>query len=249
LVEIFPIALEGSVMQEHTFKAFDTDIEGMRGAVIAMGGLVEKQFARAVDAVRHADLRLVSQVLIDEDTVNSQHIQADLLCNHFLARRQPFAIDLREVLASIHAINDLERIGDEAKKIALKARDIGDMGARFTLPLAAVQEMADSVRVMLELALNAFVRHDASMAERLESSDAEVDARRDALRQQLMEHAARHSEAVTACVDLIFVVQSIERVGDHAKNIAEYVVTVVEGIDRRHGSRTPAVAVPVTSQD
>lgn len=227
------------MMSEHTFKAFDTDIEGLRSAVIAMGGLVEKQFTRAIDAVRHNDLRLVSQVLVDEEIVNSQHIQADVLCNQFLARRQPFAVDLREVLAAIHAINDLERIGDEAKKIVLKARDLGDMAIRFGLPLAQVHEMAENVRLMLEQALDAFVRHDASMAARLEASDADVDARRDALRQMLMERAARESESVAACVDLIFIVQSIERVGDHAKNIAEYVVTVVEGVDRRHVKAMP----------
>lgn len=227
-------------MSEHTFKAFDTDIEGMRSAVIAMGGLVEKQFTRAIDAVRHGDLRLVSQVLVDEEIVNTQHIQADVLCNQFLARRQPFAVDLREVLAAIHAINDLERIGDEAKKIVLKARDLGDMAQRFDLPLDAVQAMAENVRVMLEQALDAFVRHDATVAARLEASDAEVDARRDALRQDLVQRAARQPESVTACVEMIFIVQSIERVGDHAKNIAEYVVTIVEGVDRRHGKGAPA---------
>jgi phosphate transport system protein len=124
-------------MQEHTTKAFDADIEGMRSAVISMGGLVEKQFTRAIDAVRHNDLRRVAQVLTDEDTVNRQQIQADLLCNQILARRQPFAVDLREVLAAIHAVNDLERIGDESKKIVLKARSMGD-GERFGLPLQAV---------------------------------------------------------------------------------------------------------------
>lgn len=227
-------------MSEHTFKAFDTDIEGMRSAVIAMGGLVEKQFTRAIDAVRHADLRLVSQVLADEEIVNTQHVQADVLCNQFLARRQPFAVDLREVLAAIHAINDLERIGDEAKKIVLKARDLGDMAKRFDLPLDAVHEMAENVRVMLEQALDAFVRHDASVAERLAATDAGVDARRDALRQDLVQRAARQPESVTACVEMIFIVQSIERVGDHAKNIAEYVVTIVEGVDRRHGKGASA---------
>jgi phosphate transport system protein len=228
----------GLNMQEHTFKAFDADIEGMRSAVIAMGGLVEKQFTRAVDAVLHHDLHRVAQVLTDEDIVNRQQIQADLLCNQILARRQPFAVDLREVLAAIHSVNDLERIGDEAKKIVLKARDMDDAGERFGLPLQAVCEMAEEVRQMLQRALDAFVRHDPAVASELVNTDVRIDAQRDMLRAGLLQKMAQNPESVSASVDLIFIVQSIERVGDHAKNIAEYVVTVVEGVDPRHAAPT-----------
>lgn len=228
-------------MHEHTLKAFDADIDGMRSAVITMGGLVEKQFTRAADAVLHGDLRLISLVLAEEAIVNQQHVQADLLCNQILARRQPIAIDLREVLASIHTVNDLERIGDEAKKIALRARNLQSAGVGFALPLERVHGMAELVRRMVDAALDAFVRHDASVAQQLDTRDDEVDAERESLREDLVRRMASDPAIVPLALDLIFIVQSIERVGDHAKNIAQYVVNVVEGVDLRHSPR-PAAA-------
>lgn len=221
-------------MNEHTIKAFDADIDGMRSAVISMAGLAEKQFTRAVDSIRDGDLRLISRVLSDEGIVNQLHIQIDLLCNQILARRQPFAIDLREVLAAIHTVNDLERVGDEAKKIALKSRDLEDSANRGALPLDSVHAMAEAVRAMLDAAIDAFVRHDASVAEKLQERDREIDRMRDALLKQLMQSMAEQPERVSSALDMVFVVQSIERVGDHAKCIAAYVINVVEGVDVRH---------------
>lgn len=228
-------------MQEHTLKAFDADIDGMRSMVLAMGGLVEKQFTRAIDAVEYSDLRLISLVLSDEVAVNQYHLRADLLCNQILARRQPLAIDLREVVGAIHTVNDLERVGDEAKKIALKARDLDQHAGRGELPFDRIRVMAEAVRSMLGLALDAVVRHDTSAAGKLLAQDAEVDAQRDALNGILLARMSADPASVSAAMDLVFVVQSIERVGDHAKAIAEYVVNIVEGVDMRHagGSRTP----------
>ncbi len=230
-------------MTEHTFKAFDADIDGMRSAVITMGGLVEKQFTRAADAVRYGDLRLISLVLAEEAVVNQQHVQADLLCNQILARRQPIAIDLREVLASIHTVNDLERIGDEAKKIALRARNLEGAAARDALPLERVHQMAELVRQMLEQALDAFVRHDPKVASRLLQRDDDVDAERESLRDELVDRMGKDPRIVPLALDLIFIVQSIERVGDHAKNISEYVVNVVEGVDMRHADSERTAAL------
>ncbi len=221
-------------MQQHTLKAFDADIDGMRSAIMTMGGLVEEQFSRAIDAVERSDLRLISQVLTDEEVVNQQHLQADLLCNQILAKRQPFAVDLREVIGAIHTVNDLERIGDEAKKIALRGRGLEQNGARVSLPFEQVREMSDTVRAMLQQALDAFLRHDPSVAQRLIEEDATVDRLRDQLIADLLRKMSNEPGAVSAAMDLVFVVQSIERCGDHAKNIAQYVVTVVEGVDKRH---------------
>ncbi len=228
------------MVHEHTLKAFDVDIDGMRSAVMTMGGLVEKQFTRSIDAVRHADLSLVSQVLIDERTVNQLHLQSDLLCNQILARRQPFAVDLREVIAAIHTVNDLERIGDEAKKIAFKARHLDAYSQRGRLPLERVHQMAEVVRDMLGKSLDSFLRHDTRRANELAAQDASVDAIRDELLQELLVTMSSDPGSVTAGMDMVFVVQSIERVGDHAKNIAEYVVHVVDGVDMRHAVRDPA---------
>lgn len=222
------------MVHEHTDKAFDADIDGMRSAVMTMGGLVERQLRRAADALRHNDLRLVAEVLADEQVVNQLHLQADLLCNQIIARRQPIAIDLREVIAAIHTVNDLERVGDEAKKIAYKSRHLDAYSRRDTLPLDKVQTMAGLVGSMLEQSLDAFLRHDARMSAQLAQRDVEVDALRNELNDELVARMSAEPGSVTAALDLVFVVQSLERIGDHAKNIAEYVVNVVEGIDARH---------------
>ena len=219
---------------EHTYKAFDLDIDTLRSSVTTMGGLVERQFVRAVDAVRFADLRRVMEVLTDEQTVNRMHIETDLRCNQVIAKRQPIAVDLRETIAVIHTINDLERIGDEAKKIALKAQHFN--GRDLPTSIDKIQRMADLVAEMLGAAIDAFVRHDTAVSGRLAETDREVDRRRDELVEDLIARMSAEPANVSDLLALVFVVQSIERVGDHAKNIAEYVINVVEGIDTRHAS-------------
>ncbi len=222
---------------EHTHKAFDTDIDTLRSSVTTMGGLVERQFVRAIDAVRYGDLRRVMDVLTDEETVNRMHVETDLRCNQVIARRQPIAVDLRETIAVIHSINDLERIGDEAKKIALKAKDFN--GRPLPIDLDKIQRMADLVVAMLGAAIDAFVRHDTTVSASLAERDRAVDQLRDGLIEELIATMAADSRCVSDALALVFIVQSIERVGDHAKNIAEYVVQIVEGIDPRHGLAIP----------
>ncbi len=213
---------------------FDADLDVLRSSVTVMAGLVERQFVRAVDAVRHRDPGMAAQVLADEQRVNQLQVESDLRCNQTIARRQPIAVDLREIVAVIHTVNDLERIGDEAKKIAIKSRDFHSVD----LPIAmeGIERMAALVRGMLDDAIDAFVRHDAGVAARLAREDDKVDALRDELTADLMRTMAQRPQAVAGALSMVFVVQSIERVGDHAKNIAEYVVNVVEGIDLRHAA-------------
>lgn len=224
------------MLNDHTVRAFDTDIAGMRSAIMIMGGLVEKQVADAVKAICESSLLLITEVLHNEDSVNRLHLQVDLLCNQILAKRQPLAIDLREVLAAIHSINDLERIGDEAKKIALKARDMGGVQLNCGFPLEEISAMGAKVCGMLRVALDAFIRHDPQVAASLIAEDREIDALRDQLRGVLMRLMSENSKQIAVALDMVFVVQSLERVGDHAKSLAQYVVTVVEGRDTRHGS-------------
>lgn len=229
------------MLQDHTIRQFDTDIDKLRSVVTMMGGLVERQFVRAVDAVRLRDLGIVAQVLADEQRVNQLHLESDLRCNQTIARRQPIAIDLREIIAIIHTNNDLERIGDEAKKIALKSREFQLAGPPPPITLDRIERMAGIVGDMLRSAIDAFVRHDTAVAKALGERDDEVDALRDDLIAEMMGVMAKRPEAVSPAMALIFIVQSIERVGDHAKNIAEYVVNVVEGIDLRHADESSAV--------
>jgi phosphate transport system protein len=224
---------------DHTYSQFDTDLHRLRSASTTMAALVEQQFRRAVDAVLYEDLARVAQVLADEVEVNRMHMQTDLLCNQMIAKLQPIAVDLREILAALHMNNDLERIGDEAKKIALKARLLGTR----PLPIATdrIARMADIACEMLRVAVDAFVRQDPQVAATLAERDREVDELRNVLTEELSAVMSDIPGVVSPALALIFVVQSIERVGDHATNISEYVVTVVDGTDARH-SRTTAAA-------
>ena len=224
---------------EHTYSQFDTDLYRLRSTSTTMAGLVERQFRRAVDAVLNEDLGLVAQVLVDEAEVNRMHMQTDLMCNQMIARLQPIAVDLREILAALHMNNDLERIGDEAKKIALKARAL--QARPRPIPTERIARMADIARDMLRLAVDAYVRQDPQVAVALAERDDEVDQLRNELTEELTAVMGSTPEAVSPALALIFVVQSIERVGDHATNISEYVVTVVEGTDTRHSRTSPAI--------
>ncbi len=224
------------MVQDNTRRKFDADIDALRSVVMMMGGLVERQFVRAIAAVRLRDVGIAAQVLADEQRVNQLHIESDLRCHQTIARQQPIAIDLREIIAVLHTNNDLERIGDEAKKIALKSRAF--QNADLPIAMERIERMAERVCDMLRAAIDAFVRQDIAVAAVLNDRDAEVDALRDELTGELMAVMSERPGAVSSALALVFVVQSIERVGDHAKNIAEYVVNIVEGVDLRHADPT-----------
>jgi len=225
-------------MTEHTYRQFDADIDSIRSAFTTMGGLVERQLLRAVDAVRYGDLRLTTAVLVDERQINQMQVESDLRCNQIIAKRQPIAIDLREIIGVIHGVNDLERIGDEAKKIALKAQQFVD--GNLPIPFDPILQMTEIVADMLRSAIDGFLRQDDAAAERLIQRDIEVDALRDQLISTLMQRMSEDPTRVSESLSLVFVVQSLERVGDHAKNIAEYIMHVVSGVDSRHPARPSA---------
>jgi phosphate transport system protein len=211
----------------HTYSQFDTELQRLRSATVAMAQLAQRQVERAVDAVVTDDAGLIAQVLADEAEVNRMHLQTDLLCNRMIAKMQPIAADLREILAALHMNNDLERVGDEAKKIAKKARDLGPR----PLPIgtARIEQMAGLACEMLRLAMDAYRRQDAPAARALIGRDDAVDALRDELIGELVSVMTTKPESVSQGLALIFVVQSLERVGDHATNLAESVLLAVEG--------------------
>ena len=219
-------------MDQHTITQFDTDLDALRTAATTMAGLVEQQFLKAVEAVREGDLDLVTQVLTDEAQVNRMHVETDLRCHQMIAKLQPIAVDLREIIAVLHMNNDFERIGDEAKKIAYAARDL--RGRTLPIGIERIDRMAGMVCEMLRTGTDAFVQQDADASDPLLARDKDVDRLRDELTADLLAVMGDNRDAVEECLKLIFIVQSIERVGDHAKNVGEYVVTVVKGIDPRH---------------
>ena len=221
-------------LNEHTVRAFDADIAGLRRTVAEMGGLAARQFRHAIDALLTGDAAAVERVLADERLVDTLHVRIDDQCGRIIALRQPIAVDLREVIGAIHTIADFARIGDESTKIALKARgfDRSDPSA----PIQRIAGMAARAGGMLDRAIDAFVRRDVRIAVELGATDDEVDALRDELVAALADRMRAGSAQIRPSLDLVMVVQSIERVADHAENVAEYIVNVVQGVDMRHGN-------------
>jgi len=224
---------------DHTAKSFDEELQAMQRAVMRLAGRVEQQFRRAVRALTDADLSLATEILRQERMIDAEHLAASDLCSQLLATRQPLALDLRIIVAAIHSINDLERIGDESRKIALRAGTLMHSSIREHLPIAEIRALSESAGNMLRSAIDAMVREDNHTFARLSVQDNQIDRERDELQRLLVKLASTHPADTNACVDAIFVVQSVERVADHARNIAGYVVSVVEGVDVRHQEIPP----------
>lgn len=224
------------MQHDHTSSQFDAEMETLRGDVLAMGGLVERQLVRAIDALSLDDPELAAQVLQDETRVNSMQMEIDQLCTNVIVRRQPAAGDLRMVMTVVRAVNDLERIGDEAKKIALQAQQIHAAGKATLVRYTAVKHEAELARRMLQMALDAYARLDVATAAEVITRDREVDTEFLAIMRQLISYMMEDPRTISAALDVVFVAKSIERIGDHAKNIAEYVVHAVKGKDVRHAT-------------
>ncbi len=223
-------------MGEHTYKQFDAEMEEIRSGVMAMGGLVETQFARAIQALKHADVDLIDSVAADELSINRMQVQIDQQCSQIIAKRQPAAIDLRMVLIVVKIVNELERTGDEIKKIAYKAQQIQRperLSSVRSLEIARVAELAED---NLQLALDAFARLDVAAAAQVVSNDEAIDYAFGSILRQLISYMMEDPRTITPALEIVFIAKSIERIGDHAKNIAENVVHVVKGKDVRHAT-------------
>ena len=218
---------------EHITKQFDVDLEGLRSRVLAMGGLVEQQLVRAMEALESGDMAQIEQVIATDRVVNRHEVELDEACNHVIAKRQPAAVDLRMIMTVVKTITDLERIGDEAKKIAKMARAIHAGDVRV-LPRVDLRRPAEIAVAMLRKALDAFARLDVSVSAEVVRQDREVDAGFKAAMRQLITFMMEDPRTISSSLDLLFIARSIERIGDHAKNISEYVVYLVKGRDVRH---------------
>jgi phosphate transport system protein len=224
-------------MSDHTNKQFDAEMEAIRSGELAMGGIVEQQLRRAIEALaKDDDAARMDAVGTDEAAINQFQITIDQQCAQIIARRQPTAIDLRMVLTVSKVVNDLERIGDEVKKIAYKANE-----TRASPRLARVlhydaARACEHAMTMLQLALDAFARLDVAAAADVVGRDAEIDAAFVSILRQLVSYMMEDPRTITPALEIVFIAKSIERIGDHAKNIAEAVVQVVKGKDVRHSS-------------
>lgn len=220
-------------MTEHTLKQFDVELEQIRSKVLQLGGLVERQIVRAMEALAEGDLILCEQVINADHDVNRLEVELDEACVHIIAKRQPAAIDLRMIMTVIKTITDLERIGDEAKKIAKQARALHSADTAF-VPRLELRHAADIVVEMLRKSLDAFARADCSVATDVVRRDKAVDAEFKAAMRQLITFMIEDPRTISRALELLFIAKSIERIGDHAKNVAEYVVYMEKGRDVRH---------------
>jgi phosphate transport system protein len=220
-------------MNKHTYSQFDTELEAIRTRLLEMGGLVARQLMHAIDGISNGDQQLLEQVIEDDRKVNEEEVALDDACIHVIARHAPTAGDLRMVMTMIQMITDIERIGDEAKKIAKAGRHIVDSEAIF-VPKVELRHVANMVVEMLHGALDAFARMDPSSSAEIVRKDKEVDAIFKGIMRQLITYMMEDPRLITRSLDVLFIAKSIERIGDHAKNVSEYVVYMVNGRDVRH---------------
>jgi len=219
----------------HISRRFNSDLEHVRNSVMKMGGLVEEQLERALTALSRGDSELGLEVAHDDYKVNDLEVSIDEECNRILATRSPAAADLRLIVAVIKTITDLERIGDEAEKIGfLAARLAGADGAANSY--RELRNLARHVTDMVHRALDAFARLDARESLEVVKADEEVDQEYEAIYRQSITFMMEDPRSITRVMDLTWAARALERIGDHAKNICEYVIYMVHGKDVRHVS-------------
>ena len=222
------------VPNEHTSKQFDAELEAVRAQVLQMGGLVEDQIRLAIEALVNSDVALMQRAIADDHRVNAMEVAIDETCSQIIALRQPAARDLRLIMMIIKTITDLERIGDEAEKIArmglLQLQRDNNILPRFT----EIKHTSEMVLDMLRKSLDAFARLDLSYAAQVVRQDEEVDEQFRAIMRYLITFMMEDPRTISTALETLFVAKAIERIGDHAKNMSEYVVYMVKGKDVRH---------------
>jgi phosphate transport system protein len=222
-------------MTEHISKQYDQDLEAIRSRMMQMGGLVEAQIRLAVDGYLDGNLERIDQVIAADAKVNELEVAIDDDLRHVIVRRQPAASDLRLIMAVSKTVTDLERIGDEAAKIARMAKEIHTAAAKMTRPrLATMSHVAEISIGMLRKSLDAFARLDAAAAARVIGEDAAIDTEFRAILRQLVTFMMEDPRTISTSLHIVWVAKAFERIGDHAKNIAEQVIYIVKGTDVRH---------------
>ena len=224
--------------EEHTFKRFDQELAHLNRIVLRMGGLVEDQIAKAMAALRDADLDAARNVVARDHVVNFLDVQADEQIVNLLALRQPVGRDLRTILSLGKTVTDLERIGDEAERIARVTIDIYTSSNPPSDPrlLGDAYRMSTLATRMLRDVLDALARLDVEKAIQVARGDVELDSEFQAALRRLSTYIMEDARNVGHTINVTFIVKSLERIGDHSKNIAEYVVFLVKGKDVRHVS-------------
>lgn len=221
---------------EHLSHQFDADLEDIRSRVLQMGGVVEAQIQGAIEAFSSGDDAISTRVIDNERRVNDYEKEIDDACVHLVARRQPAASDLRLVMGISKIVTDLERIGDEAEKIARMSRSIYGRSALSIPHFVDVRQTGNLALALLRRVLDTMARLDADEAGKLIAEDRLIDAEFRAIVRQLITYMMEDPRTISTALDIVWIAKAIERVGDHAKNIAEQVVYIVRGTDVRHSS-------------
>ena len=221
-------------VSEHASKQYDLDLDSIRSRVLQMGGLVESQIRRSLEALASGDRALIDEIIANDHRVNGMEVELDGDCSQVIVRRQPAANDLRMILAITKIVTDLERMGDEAQKIARMARNIHERGTAQPPHLRDVRHAAEVGLSMLRSTLDAFARLDVNTAAEVIRGDAAIDSEFQSLLRQLITYMMEDPRTITTALEIVWIAKAIERIGDHAKNMAEQVIYIVRGTDIRH---------------
>ncbi len=223
-------------LNHHISETYNSELEELRNKVLGMGGLVEQQISDALEALDTRDGELGENVVYTDHKVNAMEVSIDEQCTWIIARRQPTASDLRLLMTLIKIITDLERIGDEAEKIGHMASMLADIKSTNVTyrQHEEIQFLGHSVMQMLHDALDAYARLDNKDAAKIAHRDEKIDHQYDSIIRTLMTYMMEDPRTITVSMNIIWVARALERIGDHTKNICEYIIYLVEGRDVRH---------------
>ena len=221
---------------KHLSSQFDSELNSVSSNVLELGGLVEMQIRQAIYALSEFSVEVADQVEKEEARVNALELEIDRALSNIIARRQPTAIDLRLLLAISKTTANLERVGDEAAKIARMVKRIIDSGKARALPTAELRHAADLAGEQLRKALDAFARLSVDDAVAIIRDDDHIDEEFDGFVRKLITYMMEDPRTISASLDLLTLAKAIERIGDHAKNIAEFIIYIVKGTDVRHSA-------------
>ncbi|MEA3127671.1 MAG: phosphate transport system protein [Caballeronia sp.] len=222
---------------KHLSSQFDADLNAVSSKVLEMGGLVESQIIHAMQALNTFDMEIVEAVVLAETRLNTMEVEIDEECSNIIARRQPAARDLRLLMAISKTITNLERAGDEAEKIAKRVRRINEDGMGRNVNIAEIKLSGEMAVSILRRALDAFARLDTVAAAQIVRDDKAIDEEFRAFVRKLVTYMMEDPRMISAGLDYLFIAKAVERIGDHAKNIAEFIIYIVKGTDVRHVSR------------
>jgi phosphate transport system protein len=222
------------MLEKHLSTQFDSDLDGLTSALLNMGSIVEVQLQHAITALSDFDRELADKVMARDNEVDAMEVEIDAMCVTVIAKRQPIARDLRLVMATSKAVTNLERAGDEVERIAKRTKHIIEDASAHSINFSEVKLAASMAGDMLRSALDAFARQDAVVAERVMLRDRLLDAEFRAFVRKLTSYMAEDPRSISVALDFLFIAKAIERIGDHATNIAEQIIYVVRGTDIRH---------------